>query len=137
VIVVDTNTIAYLTIGGPFTALAREVYVKDSEWAAPMLWRSEYRNVIALYLRKGLMRLDDALRVVAEAELMMAGREYTVDSPEVLQVVQESGLSAYDSEFVALAKRLRSDVVTTDDRILKAYPTTAFSLEQFTSPGAP
>ena len=52
-IVVDTNVIAYLLIPGQHTAAARGTLARDAEWAAPLLWRSELRNVLALYLRKG------------------------------------------------------------------------------------
>ena len=36
-IVVDTNIIAYLLLGGEKTHQAREVFQKDSAWAAPIL----------------------------------------------------------------------------------------------------
>jgi len=45
VIVVDSNVIAYCWINGPLTALAQSVRVKDPEWHAPLLWRSEMRNI--------------------------------------------------------------------------------------------
>jgi predicted nucleic acid-binding protein len=51
-IVTDTNLLAYLFLGGPGTILARAVFIRDSEWAAPFLWRSEFRSVVAKYLRK-------------------------------------------------------------------------------------
>ena len=36
-IVVDTNQLAYLLIGGTHTAAARDVLLKDPAWAAPVL----------------------------------------------------------------------------------------------------
>lgn len=57
-IVADTNLITYLLLPTPMTAAAETLYRDDPEWAAPLLWRSELRNVLALYLRKGLLPLD-------------------------------------------------------------------------------
>ena len=42
-IVVDTNRLAYLLIGGKPTQAVREVLLQDPEWSAPVLWRSEFR----------------------------------------------------------------------------------------------
>jgi hypothetical protein len=42
------------------SALAEPALQKDSEWAAPLLWRSEFRNVLALYIRQGYLSLNDA-----------------------------------------------------------------------------
>jgi len=47
-IVADTNLIAYFLVKGPHTREAEAVYEKDPEWAAPLLWRSEFRNVLIL-----------------------------------------------------------------------------------------
>ena len=51
-IVVDTNIIAYLFLEGEFTSQAESLFHKETNWAAPVLWRSEFRNVLAHYLRK-------------------------------------------------------------------------------------
>ncbi len=58
-IVVDTNVIAYLLLSPPYSKAAEELYCNDSKWAAPRLWRSEFRNVLTLYLRKQLLSVDD------------------------------------------------------------------------------
>jgi len=50
-IVVDTNIIGYLFLSSEQSLLAERALKKDSEWAAPILWRSELRNVLALYMR--------------------------------------------------------------------------------------
>ena len=48
-IVVDTNTIAYLYLPSRYTADVTRVLEKDASWAAPLLWRSEFRNVLSVY----------------------------------------------------------------------------------------
>lgn len=130
-IVVDTNVIAYFMIPGPRTGVARAAFVKDPEWAAPHLWRSEFRNILALYLRKGLIEFDVALDLAREAERLMGGREYFVESKDVLQVAKSTRLSAYDAEFVALADQMKLTLVTADDDIVTACPKSAMMVEDY------
>lgn len=130
-IVVDTNAVAYLLLGGEKTPEARLAFRKDPAWAAPLLWRSEFRNVLAAYLRRRTLSLSDAREVMREAESLLRGAEYSVDSGEVLKLVSESGCSAYDCEFVALARRLGVSLLTSDAKILNEFPQTATSLEAF------
>lgn len=40
-------------------------------------------------------------------------------------------LSAYDCEFVSVAKRLGTTLVTTDDGVLKAYPKIAIHPDEY------
>ncbi len=130
-IVVDTNVVAYLLLGGEKTPGARLAFRKDPVWAAPLLWRSEFRNVLAAYLRRGRLSLVDALEVMREAEAVFHGVEYSVESGHILKLASESACSAYDCEFVALAQQLNVPLVTSDAEILKEYPQTAISLEAF------
>lgn len=127
-IVADTNIILYLTLPGDFTAAAEAMYEKDHQWAAPILWRSEFRNALALYLRKDLLTLDEAFEIQSEAEKVMAGNEYEIESLDVLRLAAESRQTAYDCEFVALAQRLGVRLVSTDKKLLRAFPSVAISL---------
>jgi len=52
VIVVDSNVIAYLYLPGDHTASAEALLEQDADWAAPLLWRSEFRNILAGYMRR-------------------------------------------------------------------------------------
>lgn len=127
-IVVDTNVITYLYLPTEHSELAERLLARDSDWVAPTLWRSELRNVLAHYLRKQLLTFDEAFAIQTEAEALLSEREYEPDSYDVLRLVQESDCSAYDCEFVALAKRLGKQLVTMDKKILNAFPKTAVSL---------
>jgi predicted nucleic acid-binding protein len=127
-IVVDTNILAYLYLPTDYTAKAEDLLQNDPEWAAPNLWRSEFRNVLALYLRKNLLTLEQTAAIQAEAESLLHDREYLVNSLDVLQLVQQSKCSAYDCEFVALAQSLNVPLITMDKQILKDFPRTAKSL---------
>jgi predicted nucleic acid-binding protein len=133
VIVVDTNVIAYLLLPGDQTEAARAALGFDAAWAAPLLWRSEFRNVLALYLRQRHLTVADALEVQSAAEEIMAGREYTVESAAVLPLAAASGRSAYDCEFVAVARALDVPFVTSDRQLLASFPETAVALSSFAS----
>ena len=127
-IVVDTNVVAYLFLEGEFTAPAEALFQRDAEWVAPVLWRSELRSILAGYLRRRALTFDQARSIQAEAESLLAGGEFDVDSASVLELVRDSDCSAYDCEFVALAMHLDTKLVTMDAKLLKSFPKRAVSL---------
>ena len=51
-IVVDSNILAYLYLPGERTAAAEALLEHVPDWAAPILWRSEFRNILAGYMRR-------------------------------------------------------------------------------------
>ena len=130
-IVVDTSIIAYLYLSSPHSLQVQEALLKDSQWAAPYLWRSELRNVLALYLRQSRLSLNDAQLIMDEALMLMRGREYAITSVSVMNLVAISTCSAYDCEFVALAQDLGVPLVTVDKQILNQFPAVAISLKTF------
>jgi predicted nucleic acid-binding protein len=121
-IVVDTNIVAYLYLPGEYTAAAEALLEKDPSWAAPVLWRSEFRNILAGYIRRGSLTFQQAHGLQCEAEDLLNGTEYEVDSLNVLELVRDSECSAYDCEFVALAMKLGTKLVTMDGKLLRAFP---------------
>jgi predicted nucleic acid-binding protein len=137
VIVADSNLIAYLLIRGDHTGSAEAVLVKDPHWAAPVLWRSEFRNILTLYLRQGHLDLSQALKYMNEAESLVSGREYQVPSAPVLELARDSGCSAYDCEFVHLAQELEVPLVTSDRKVLEAFPDVAVSPQAHAPEGTP
>jgi predicted nucleic acid-binding protein len=131
VIVVDSNVIAYCWINGPLTGLAQRVRVKDPDWHAPILWRSEMRSILTGYLRDGSLSGSQASRIMEAAESALAGSEHLVPSTAVFQITGKSRLSAYDCEFVVLASVLAVPLVTADKAVLKAFPEHALTMEAF------
>jgi predicted nucleic acid-binding protein len=128
VIVVDTNVLAYLYLPTDYTSQAEALLQQDPDWVAPVLWRSEFRNILAGYMRRKTLTFEEARNLQAEAESLLAGNEHEVDSQQVLELVRDSDCSAYDCEFVALALRLGAKLVTMDAKLLKAFPKQAVSL---------
>ena len=130
-IVADTNIISYLFLPTTYSERASQLYAKEADWVAPSLWRSEFRNVLALYLRQQIITLAEALALQEEAEALMRDHEFSVTSLQVLTLAHNSGCSAYDCEFVSLAKQLNVKLVTQDKKILREFTETAISLDNF------
>ncbi|MCA0241793.1 MAG: type II toxin-antitoxin system VapC family toxin [Proteobacteria bacterium] len=127
-IVVDTNVLAYLLIPGRHTGSAERLLEADPQWAAPRLWRSELRNVLATYVRAKLLELADAAVLYHRAALIIGADEYEVETTDVLRLSRASGCSAYDCEYVALAEFLDLSFVTADAKLAKAFPKRAVLL---------
>ncbi len=121
-IVADTNTIAYLYLPTAQTDDVVSLLYKDPHWIAPLLWRSEFRNILALYVRKGIVDLSTATAMQTQAEQQFAENEFTVNSLDVLTLASERGCSAYDCEFVSLAKSLNLKLITDDKKLIQLFP---------------
>jgi predicted nucleic acid-binding protein len=133
VIIADANLIVYLLVRGQYTEEAEAVYRKDPQWGAPRLWRSEFRNVLVLYLRRRLIGMEEAFDAMERAEQLMGGQEFEVDSSRVLRLTAASGCSAYDCEFVALAQDLGVLLVTSDRALIAKFKPGVVSMEAFCS----
>jgi len=132
-IVADTNLIAYFLIKSGFTPDAHAVYQKDPDWIAPVLWRSELRNVLIQSLRHASLSLDEVLSIMSRAEGLMKDNDYQMDSSRVLRLAAGSGCAAYDCEFVALAQDLGVPLVTSDHALIAKFKPTVVSMGTFCS----
>jgi predicted nucleic acid-binding protein len=130
-IVVDSNVLAYLYLPGDFAAAAEILLQREPEWAAPLQWRSEFRNILAGYIRRRTLSFVQAAAIQREAESLMANAEFAIDSLSVLELVRDSDCSAYDCEFVALAHRLKTPLITMDGKLLKAFPDLVVALTDY------
>lgn len=130
-IVADVNLIVYLVLGGPEQALAQRVLERDPVWAAPLLWRSEFRNVLAAFMRQRDLSVSEAWRAHGLAEQLLADQEFTVPGERVLALVAASTCSAYDCESVALAEELAVPLVTADRQLFRAFPDRVISPKDF------
>jgi len=132
-IVADTNIISYLLLPTSYTDSVESLYKIDPDWLAPVLWKSEFRNVLALYLRKKIITLEKEMQLQDTAETCIIQNEYEVSSSRVLALIDESNCSSYDCEFVALAHHFDTKLVTQDKKILSEFPSTALSVSDFLS----
>ncbi len=129
-IVVDERDLLFVR-GERASLHAEQALLKDSNWAAPLLWRSEFRNVLSQYIRKQWLSLAESRQIMNEALYLMEEQEYEVDSQQVLSLDAASNCSAYDCEFVALAQQLGVVLVTVDKQLLDNSPDITTSLSSF------
>ena len=127
-IVVDTNVLACLYLPTDYTAGAEALFERDPDWVAPLLWRSEFRNILAGYMRRRTLSFEQVRKAQSEAESLLSGSEYEVESRHVLDLLRDCDCSAYDCEFVALAITLEVKLVTMDTKVLRAFPKHAIGL---------
>ena len=132
-IVVDTNIIAYLYLSGDHSHQAELLLSSDSDWNAPVLWKSEFRSVLSRYLRREIFSVEEALLIIQQAEELLANNVFEVSSSHVMRLVSSSNCSSYDCEFVALAQYLGCVLVTADKKIIREFPDTAVSLADYLS----
>lgn len=130
-IVADTNLVAYLLLPGERTAEAEAVLIRDAQWTAPPLWKSELRSVLVQHLRAGLLGTADVAAVWARAEVLLDPAAPEPETGRVLDAALTYSLSAYDAEYVAVAEMLGVRLVTDDRRVLRACPHVAVSLADF------
>lgn len=127
-IVVDSNGLASLYLPGEYTEGAEQWMEHDPDRAAPVLWRSQFRNILAGYRRRGKRTFEPAHALQSETENLLAGTEHEVDSRSVLEMARDSECSAYDCEFVAPAKKLCTKLVTMHGNVLRSFPGLAVAL---------
>jgi predicted nucleic acid-binding protein len=131
-IAVDTYVIAYLFLTSEHSPQAEQALRRDPEWTAPLLWRSEFRNVLTHYVQREVLSLHEAQTIMDAATDLMRGREVEVVSHRVLSLAAASTCSAYDCEFVALAQDMGLPLVTADGQILEQFPEVAVALDDLT-----
>ena len=77
------------------------------------------------------MSLEDAILTFDNAIGAIGQNEMKIDPKRVLELAESSGCTAYDCEYVSLAERLNVPLVTSDKKLLSAFPDIAVSMETF------
>jgi len=130
-IVVDTNVLIHFYYPGEFTVFSEELFLMDPDWIAPILWRSEFKNVSIGFFRKKIVPFSTAISAIELAEAKMLNHEFSTSSILVMDLAKESGCTTYDCEFVALAKIRGVPFITWENRLQHAFPETAVSPKAF------
>lgn len=130
-IVADCTLIVPMYVTDERTALSEAVFLRDPIWLAPPLWRSEMRNALRGYIRAGKITREEAKRGMRRAESHVVPGEVEITSDGVLDVVSAFGCTAYDAEYVVVAKELGIRLVTSDGELLRKFPEVAITAESF------
>lgn len=129
-IVVDANVLVYRLVNGPRTPDVILLVQHDAMWSAPLLWRSEVRNALAMHMRAEQITQRDAESALLIGESCLLGGERRVSDQAVFNLIARSKCSSYDCEYVALAETLGTILVTEDQALLKAFPQRCRSIKQ-------
>ena len=126
-LLVDTNILAYLMIEGDRTAAALELFERDGNWFSEAFIMVEFSNVLATYVRLGALRHAQGIKLLADAQSLIPTL-HNVGNERALEAAIEFKISAYDARFIALAKNLKTKLVTEDTRLRNAVPSLTVSL---------
>ncbi len=134
-IVVDVNVTAYFFIEGEKTELARALRRSDSDWVLPPLWRHEFLNVLATFVRAGGASIGQAQSLYAQSIEMLGDAERDVDMAQALGLASLHDISAYDAQYVALAQQLSAVCVSEDRRLQRTFPDIICGMRAFLDRG--
>jgi predicted nucleic acid-binding protein len=129
VVLVDTNVLAYLLIEGDRTTDAQALYAKDLDWQSEAFVLVELTNILTTYTRTGALTREQGIKLLAEAETLLPPLT-SVSHQEAYEVAVEFGISAYDARFIALARQMKSKLVTEDAKLRKSVPAWTVSLSE-------
>ncbi|MXX69930.1 MAG: type II toxin-antitoxin system VapC family toxin [Gemmatimonadales bacterium] len=135
-IVVDTNVMMSFVFGGTDGAAAADLLRKDPEWAAPVILLSELRNALLGVVRRGVATSAQVKAMGDDAAHVLGSRIVGIPGGLVIDIALECGLTAYDAEFVAVARALGVRLATLDRQVLRVAPDVAVSLRDLGRPGA-
>ncbi len=130
-IVVDANVVAHFFIEGGKTALSRRVRERDSHWIVPGIWRHEFLNILVSTCLFAKLAQQAAEGIWKNAEDLLRGNIYEPSMKDVLAEAVARSTTAYDAEYVTLAKAKGVQCVTEDVPLQKAFPGIAVSMATF------
>jgi len=129
-IVVDANVVAFAFIAGEKTELARTLKEQEPDWRLPRIWREEFANVLATQVRAGRLKRDVALGVYGEALTALLVGETEADPMLALELAADLGISAYDAQYLALARQLGVTLLSEDAHLRRADPSRVLTLAE-------
>lgn len=119
-IAVDTTVLTALLVEG--REAPRALLLRDRNWVAPRLWRTQFRRMLVAGVRAGLLTLESALERMELAVEVMEGGEYEVPWDEPLRLALRPGGSPEAMEFVALARGLGVPLYSDDPWLRTTFP---------------
>ena len=130
-IVAATNLVSYLVIEVAHTEQARAAYERDPLWVLPPLWRSEFLSVLAVSVRANVLTERLAQSAWWTALSVVGDAEQEPDPLAVLRLAVKNAISAYDAQFVVLARALDTVLVTSDRKLARQCPENVTLVDEF------
>jgi predicted nucleic acid-binding protein len=121
-IVVDVNIIVNLFIEGEHTSAAVELYKQDDQWHCPDIWLHELTNVMSTYVKYGGLSPKKADQILNNAMAYFLDTTFSIPMSDVLKYSLKYNISAYDAEYIVLAKSKNARLVTVDKKLNKLIP---------------
>ena len=121
-IVVDVNIIVNLFIEGEHTTAASDLYKQDDQWCCPDIWLHEMTNVMSTYVKHGGVSQKKAAQILNNALAYFLDTTFSISVTDVLNCSLKYNISAYDAEYIVLAKSNKTRLVTVDKKLNKAIP---------------
>jgi predicted nucleic acid-binding protein len=115
--VVDASAMAALLFGEPRAEEVAEV-LEGAHLAAPALLRFEMASVC---LKKIVAHPELETRLMSAFDLLykVAIDTVQVDHPATVTLAMKTGLTTYDASYLWLARELKGELITLDERLLK------------------
>jgi predicted nucleic acid-binding protein len=114
-------------IDGDRTPAAQELFERDSDWCSEAFVMVEFSNILATYVRTGLLTQSQAARLLTEGQVYLPTLHNMVNA-QALETAMQYEISAYDARFIALAKQLKQKLVTEDKKLRTAVPSWTIAL---------
>lgn len=116
--VIDTSAVAALLFGEPECEEAAAL-MNNCELAASPLLQFELANVCLIKCRRHPEQRDNLLSAF-NLRKQLGIREIAVNQGEVVQLAEETGLTALDASYLWLARVLDAEIVTFDRKLREA-----------------
>ena len=130
-IVADTNLLVYLVVASELTERARQIHGIEPDWIFPPIALSEATNALATLTREKWITPEIAVEALAHIEKRIAAGFRDVSMRAALELAIQKKVSAYDAQFIVLARSLEVHLVTEDGALQNKFPEVAISMEAF------
>jgi len=99
-----------------------ESYVREEiRMVVPSLLGFEVLNGLLIASRRGRLEIGTALQAYRGFQALgIEVADMGADGPEILRIGAQTGLTAYDAAYIALARREKADQLTNDARLSQA-----------------